>query len=116
MVLGWQLQEPASNVRVDVYTVDSPQIGHSQIGQVFRETFFCGDGFASIRRMLDLRTVNCSVLYKSHLWCGLQYGGECDTKGQRYVLPLWAILSSEPQELFSHPWILWGAPQLGFWL
>jgi hypothetical protein len=33
-----------------VHTIDSPHFGHPQI-----------DGFASIRRMADLRTVNCNA-------------------------------------------------------
>jgi hypothetical protein len=59
-------------------TVDSPQIGHPQIGQVFIVRRYCGDAraviqpnscpdtdevfkrfFGGIRRMPHLRTVNC---------------------------------------------------------
>jgi hypothetical protein len=62
-------------------TVDSPQIGHLQVGKLLKLTDFCGDervatplhavlilrevlkvtGFALIRMMSDLRTVNCML-------------------------------------------------------
>jgi hypothetical protein len=67
-------------------TVASPQIGHPHIGQILKVTGKCGDGRVAIacgpdigqllkawiRRMSDLRTVRCIIVFSHPLYLILQ--------------------------------------------